>query len=214
MRVDDVSCVRFLVVSSSFLTRGRISTDLTDYLTSGLITTTCGIFIGMAANKRGSCDPAVSKMLCLHIPSLLPQSFIPMDLASTVQAAAVASIGLLYEGSSHRLMTEFLLNEIGRQLTKDQSSNDREGFSLVCGLSLGLVNLGKGAKTIHGLEDLCIEERLSRYMTGEGTETRHRKDMFEGALGSGGDVSTALLSFFYHVLIVTFLLHRLRRTAR
>ncbi len=54
-----------------------------------------------------------------------------MDLASTVQAAAVAGIGLLYQGSSHRLMTEFLLNEIGRQPMKDQNANDREGFALV-----------------------------------------------------------------------------------
>ncbi|KAL7524613.1 hypothetical protein ACHAXR_000649, partial [Thalassiosira sp. AJA248-18] len=91
--------------------RGYLSalttTDLTDYLTQGTITTTVGIFLGMAANKRGTCDPSVSKMLCLHVPSLLPPSFIPMDLASTVQAGAVAGIGLLYQGSSHRLMTEF-----------------------------------------------------------------------------------------------------------
>ena len=116
--------------------------------------------MGLAANKRGSCDPSVSKMLCLHIPSLLPPSFIPMDLASTVQAAAVAGIGLLYQGSSHRLMTEFLLIEIGRQPIKDQNGNDRERFSLVCGLDLGCVNLGCGASTVSGLEDLRIEERL------------------------------------------------------
>ena len=141
-------------------------TDLTDYLTEGTITTTVGIFLGMAANKRGSCDPGVSKMLCLHVPSLLPPSFIPMDLASTVQAGAVAGIGILYQGSSHRLMTEFLLNEIGRQPLKDQNSNDREGFALVCGLALGMVNLEKGMSSVSGLEDLRIEERLNRYITG------------------------------------------------
>ncbi|KAL7555258.1 hypothetical protein ACHAWF_018933, partial [Thalassiosira exigua] len=172
--------------------RGHLSalntTDLTDYLTQGTITTTVGIFLGMAANKRGSCDPSVSKMLCLHVPSLLPPSFIPMDLASTVQAAAVAGIGLLYQGSSHRLMTEFLLNEIGRQPVKDQSSNDREGFALVCGLALGMVNLGKGASTVSGLEDLRIEERLHRYITGRtdaGAEIHGRK---EGPDGTGGGV--------------------------
>lgn len=115
------------------------TTDLTDYLTQGTITTTVGIFLGMAANKRGSCDPSISKMLCLHIPSLLPPSFTPMDIASSVQAAAVAGIGLLYQGSAHRLMTEFLLNEIGRQPLKDQNVNDKEGFALVCGLALGVV---------------------------------------------------------------------------
>jgi len=146
------------------------TSDLTDYLSQGTITTTVGVFLGMAANKRGSCDPGVSKMLCLHVPSLLPPSFIPMDLASTVQAAAVAGIGLLYQKSSHRLMTEFLLNEIGRQPTKDQNTNDRESFALVCGLSLGLINLQKGKATVSGLEDLKIEERLHRYISGVGAD--------------------------------------------
>ena len=114
-------------------------------------------------------------MLCLHIPTLLPPSFIPMDIASTVQAAAVAGIGLLYQGSSHRLMTEFLLNEIGRQPMKDQNSNDREGYSLVCGLALGCVNLAKGSSSVSGLEDLKIEERLQRYITGMSTSEFHRR---------------------------------------
>jgi anaphase-promoting complex subunit 1 len=124
--------------------RGYLSslttTDLTDYLTQGTITTTVGIFLGMAANKRGSCDPSVSKMLCLHIPSLLPPSFTPMDIATPVQAAAVAGIGLLYQGSAHRLMTEFLLNEISQPI-KEQNANDKEGFALVCGLALGMVRI-------------------------------------------------------------------------
>ena len=164
-----------------------------DYLTQGTITTTVGIFIGMAANKRGSCDPSVSKMLCLHIPSLLPPSFTPMDIASPVQAAAVAGIGVLYQGSAHRLMTEFLINEIA-QSAKEQSADDKEGFALVCGLALGMVsnplqssiddslfhlnclfiqfqvNLQKGTSTLSGLEDLRIEERLQRYIFGASDE--------------------------------------------
>lgn len=196
--------------------RGHLSvltaTDLTDYLTQGTITTTVGIFLGMAANKRGSCDPATSKMLCLHIPSLLPSSFIPMELASTVQASAVAGIGLLYQGSSHRLMTEFLLNEIGKHPIKDQSNNDREGetvnnfgvhfpeknsidissllvvlgFSLLCGLSLGMVNLQKGTSAVCGLEDLRIEERLHKYISGgiEINDNRRQKGVTNAAISA------------------------------
>ena len=51
----------------------------------------------MAATKRSTCDPSVSKMLCLHVPSLLPPSFAEMDVASAAQAAAIAGIGLLYQ---------------------------------------------------------------------------------------------------------------------
>lgn len=126
----------FFGYDSSALT----TTDLTDYLTQGTITTTVGIFLGMAANKRGSCDPSVSKMLCLHIPSLLPHSFTPMDIASPVQAAAVAGIGLLYQGSAHRLMTEFLIKEISQPM-KEHNANDKESFALVCGLALGMVRV-------------------------------------------------------------------------
>lgn len=87
----------FLVKLTALWTLDTIRrTDLTDYLTQGTITTTVGLFLGLAANKRGSCDPSISKMLCLHVPSLLPPSFIPMDLASPVQAAAVAGIGECY----------------------------------------------------------------------------------------------------------------------
>jgi anaphase-promoting complex subunit 1 len=161
--------------------------DLTDYLTQGTITTTVGLFLGMSACKRGSCDPSISKMLCLHVPSLLPPSFLPMDLASPVQAASVASIGLLYQSSSHRLMTEFLLNEMGRQPTKDQNSNDRESFALVCGLALGMVNLKGGTSTVSGLEDLRIEERLQCYITGSVNrgEFNGRHENVDRSAGSG-----------------------------
>jgi len=87
-------------------------------------------------------------------------------------------------------MTEFLLNEIGRQPMKDQNSNDREGFALVCGLALGIVNLEKGTSTVSGLEDLRIEERLQRYISGRtdgGSESHSRKEGFDGTGGGGGN---------------------------
>ena len=119
---------------------------------------------------RGTCDISVSKMLCLHIPSLIPQHFSTIDVASTVQAAAVAGAGLLYEGSSHRMMTEFLLNEIGKRPSNDGNVLDREAYTLACGIALGMVNLCKGSEgaldTGAGLADLKIEERLYRYIVG------------------------------------------------
>ena len=129
---------------------------------------------------RGSCDISVSKMLCLHIPSLIPQHFSTIDVASTVQAAAVAGAGLLYEGSSHRMMTEFLLNEIGKRPSNDGNVLDREAYTLACGIALGMVNLSKGSEgsldTGAGLADLKIEERLYRYIVGglDDAEIRRR----------------------------------------
>lgn len=100
----------------------------------------------MAAAKRGSADGTVSKMLCLHLPSLLsfaevkldsltcyvvskytsalhehtinphqtthdnsPQPTQQVEVSPVAQTAAVLGVGLLYQGTAHRLMTEFLL---------------------------------------------------------------------------------------------------------
>lgn len=157
--------------------------DIYDYLTQGSVTTTVGVLLGMAANKRGSGDMAVSKMLCLHIPSLIPQHFSAIDVASTVQAAAVIGAGLLFQGSSHRMMTEFLLNEIGKRPESDASAFDRESYTLSCGLALGMVNLCLGEKTgdsdrAAGIADLRVEERLYRYMAGgiDDDESRRRRE--------------------------------------
>lgn len=131
---------------------------------------------------RGTCDIQVSKMLCLHIPSLIPQHFSTIDVASTVQAAAVAGAGLLYEGSCHRMMTEFLLNEIGKRPSSDGNILDREAYTLACGVALGMVNLCKGGNNSSdsgaGLEDLRIEERLYRYVVGglDDEEMRRRRE--------------------------------------
>ena len=169
--------------------RGHLSalamTDIYEYLTQGGVTTTVGILLGMAATKRSTCDPSVSKMLCLHIPSLLPPSFSTMEVASAAQAAAIAGIGLLYQGSSHRLMTEFLLNEMGKKPTTDYSTHDRESYTLACGLALGLVNLSTGKSDDEnekngrgaGLTDLNIEERLNRYIIGGNDTTGARLQM-------------------------------------
>ncbi|KAI5082088.1 hypothetical protein GOP47_0001831 [Adiantum capillus-veneris] len=84
-----------------------------------------------------------------------------------LRSAALMAVGLLYQGSAHRLTTEILLAEIGRKPGSDNVL-EREGYALAAGLALGLVTLGKG-KSAWGLADLSIEERLLHYMSG-GTE--------------------------------------------
>lgn len=174
--------------------RGHLSklaiTDVFDYLTTGSVTTIVGVLLGMAANKRSTCDPATSKMLCLHVPSLLPLTFSQMETSSVIQSAAVAGIGILYQGSSHRLMTEFLLTEIGKRPTNDLSTQDRESYKLSCGLALGMVNLRKGGGSNDGLADLRIEERLHGYIVGgKEDEIQMRKEANERAssIGLSGD---------------------------
>ncbi len=108
-------------------------------------------------------------MLCLHIPALLgfPES---AEIPPVTQTAALLGIGLLYQGTAHRLMTEVLLEEIGWRPTNDKYS-DREGYSLAAGLGLGLVMLERGSNAV-GLGDLHLENRLSQYIVG-GKQSNH-----------------------------------------
>jgi len=163
-------------------------TDIYEYLSQGSVTTTVGVLLGMGANKRRTSDPAVSKMLCLHVPSLLPPSFAAMEVAPAAQVAAIAGLGMLYEGSSHRLMTEFLLSELGRRPTLDHTTRDRESYTLACGLALGMLNLCKGREGLDGLADLRLEERLYKFIVGgkEDSETRIRRETADRANAVAG----------------------------
>eukprot|EP00116_Pleurobrachia_bachei_P016286 sb/3476548/ len=46
------------------------------------------------------------------------------------------------------------------------NSDDREGYSLACGFSLGLILLGMGNDNLPGLNDLRLTDRLYKYMNG------------------------------------------------
>jgi anaphase-promoting complex subunit 1 len=147
----------------------------------GTVTVTVGVLLGMAASKLSSCDLSISKMLCLHVPSLIPQHFSAIDVASSVQTAAVIGTGLLFLGSSHRMMTEFLLNEIGKRPESDVSTFDRESYTLSCGIALGMVNVGVGSDSnrVAGIADLHVSERLHRYIIGgiDSDESRRSQEM-------------------------------------
>jgi len=93
------------------LKHGLKKPDVLLYLDAGHNLTTMSILLGEAATFRGSMDLATRKMLCLHIPSLLPHTISEYDHAPCVQNAAVIGIGLLYQGTVHRLMAEFLIGE-------------------------------------------------------------------------------------------------------
>jgi hypothetical protein len=70
------------------------------------------------------------------------------------QSAALMAVGLLYQGSAHRLTTEILLAEIGRKPGGDNAL-DREGYALAAGLALGLVTLGNELCQLIAVKPLC-----------------------------------------------------------
>lgn len=165
------------------------ATDVYRYLSQEHEATTVGVLLGMSAAHRGTMDPGISKMLYLHIPARHPPSYPELELPSLVQSAALLAVGLLYQGSAHRLTTEILLAEIGRKPVGDNAL-DREGHALAAGLALGLVTLGRG-RDAWGLADLHIEDRLRYYISGGSDTIDERQRRFDGTVSSTNSVSRA-----------------------
>jgi anaphase-promoting complex subunit 1 len=78
------------------------ATDLYRYLSQEHEATTVGLLVGMGAARAGTMDSTVAKMLFLHIPARHPAGYPDLDVAPTVQAAALLGAGLLYRGTCHR----------------------------------------------------------------------------------------------------------------
>ena len=156
--------------------------DLYSYLSQHHDATTVALLLGMAAVKRGSLDLTASKMLCLHLPAFLP-SHLQSEVSGVVRAAAVVGIGLVYEGSAHRLMTDVLLGEVegrGRGRDKDKCNDaERTGYALAAGFGLGLVLLGRGGNAL-GVSDLRIEDRLIALLQ-HNTQLNSNNDESNGA---------------------------------
>lgn len=147
-----------------------------DYLTKGHETTSLGLLLGMAAAHRGTMDPGVAKMLCIHVPALLPVTSAELEVSQIVQTAAIVGVGLLYQESANHRIAEVLLNELGRRPGAiAYTTIDRESYSLAAGLALGMVVLGKGDSS-PDLADLRITERLRRYIEGGPARETHTNE--------------------------------------
>lgn len=157
--------------------RGHLTLTKVDcykYLRAQHDTTILAVILGMAASHVGSMDAGLTRMCCMHIPSMLPATYSDMEAASSVQCAAVLSLGLLFTRSAHRMMTELLVAEIGRR-PSDRALHDREGYSLAAGFALGCVCLGLGAEA-PGLADLQLHTWLLRYIHGGPSPTGSARD--------------------------------------
>uniref|UniRef100_A0A8D2QLJ6 Anaphase-promoting complex subunit 1 n=1 Tax=Zosterops lateralis melanops TaxID=1220523 RepID=A0A8D2QLJ6_ZOSLA len=140
--------------------------NIHDYLTKGHEMTSIGLLLGVSTAKLGTMDMAITRLLSIHIPALLPPTSTELDVPHNVQVAAVVGIGLVYQGTAHRHTAEVLLAEIGRPPGPEMEyCTDRESYSLASGLALGMVCLGHGSNLI-GMSDLNVPEQLYQYMVG------------------------------------------------
>ncbi|XP_018321370.1 anaphase-promoting complex subunit 1 isoform X3 [Agrilus planipennis] len=137
-----------------------------DYLAKFHEMTSVGVLLGLAAANRGTANTSITKMLSIHIEALLPPTSMELDIPQNLQVAALMGIGLVYQGTGHRHMTEVLLSEIGRPPGPEMDNSiDRESYALAAGLALGLVTLRQAGKTTE-LTDLNVPDTLHYYMVG------------------------------------------------
>lgn len=124
--------------------------------------TSVGLLIGMAASIRGTMDNKLTKVLSVHAVALLPQGANDLNVPIVVQSAGLIGIGLLYLETQHRRMSEILLSQIGGFLPHFEDDEEQEGYRLAAGMSLGLINLGKG-DDLRGLNDTHVVDQLLSY---------------------------------------------------
>lgn len=105
-------------------------------------------------------------MISLHVEALLPPTSMELDIPQNLQVAGLLGVGLVYQDTAHRHMTEVLLSEIGRPPGPEmENSVDRESYSLAAGLALGFVTLRQGDRP-SGMSDLYVPDTLHYYMVG------------------------------------------------
>ncbi|XP_071734398.1 anaphase-promoting complex subunit 1 [Rutidosis leptorrhynchoides] len=152
-------------------------TDIYQYYSQEHESTTVGLMLGLSASYRGTMQPAISKSLFVHLPARHPSSFPELELPTLLQSAALVSVGLLYEGSSHPQTMKILLGEIGRRSGGDNVL-EREGYAVSAGFSLGLVALGRGLDAV-GFMDTLVD-RLFQYAGGN--DIHHERSLLSNGL--------------------------------
>jgi hypothetical protein len=166
-------------------------TKVYDFLAIGHEMTSISILIGMAASQRGTMHVDIAKLLTIHLPSLHASSSTDLEVPASLQTAALLGVGLLYESTCHRHMTEVLLEEMGRRATEERHF-DRESYALSAGLALGFVALGNGRHA--SLADLNLVDRLTRYIDGGPVSTELPIDLMMAAPAAPSTLHSTLVS--------------------
>jgi hypothetical protein len=140
-----------------------LPTDIYLYLKPFYEPRSIGIMLGLAASKIGSRDENIMKAVAVHLACMLPEHT-DLQLAMTVECAALLSIGLLYKGTCNKQFSQIMLKEILAKPNKEKNA-ERESYSLSAGFALGLINLGKGKNT-HFKLDSSLDTELLRLVEG------------------------------------------------
>ncbi|KAH8851133.1 Anaphase-promoting complex subunit 1 [Schistosoma japonicum] len=100
--------------------------DIGEYLVRVHDLHNMAVLLGLCAGRRGTMDQSVLRLIAVHYRPLLPSDpliNVQLSVPNLCQAAAIFGLGLLYQGSAHRHITNLLINELGRSLSDDSHSS-------------------------------------------------------------------------------------------
>ncbi|KAG0212923.1 Anaphase-promoting complex subunit 1 [Mortierella sp. GBA30] len=151
------------------------------YLSINHEMTAVGLLLGLACAHRGTMNPAITRILSLHVPALLQTQGSELNLTALTQVACVLGIGLLYMETANRRMAEGTLAEIGANAggVLDPGQGLQECHSVAAGFALGFITLGQGDKPM-GLRDMKIVDVLVSYMPGSRDKNHVGKSFLDG----------------------------------
>lgn len=87
--------------------------NMYEYLVECHETTSVGLLLGLSASHRATMDVSMTKLLSLHVETLLPPTSIELNVQQNIQVAALMGVGLVYQGTAHKHISHALLSEIG-----------------------------------------------------------------------------------------------------
>lgn len=115
-----------------------------NYLSPKKTHVSIGLLLGMSASMKGTMDLKLTKVLSVHIVALLPPGSSDLNINLKVQTAGLIGIGLLYQMSQHRRMSDVLFSQVTSFIVINEEPVCDEGYRLAAGIALGLTNLGAG----------------------------------------------------------------------
>lgn len=101
-----------------------------------------GLLLGMTASMRGTMDLTLTKILSIHIASLLPKGANDLNIDIRVQTAGLVSLGLLFLKSQHKKMTNILVDQLESLVLINEEYVANEGYRMAAGIAIGMINLG------------------------------------------------------------------------
>lgn len=140
-----------------------------NYLSPKQTHTSIGLLLGMSASLKGTMDLKLTKVLSVHVVALLPPGSTDLNVNSKLQTAGLIGIGLLYQRTQHRRMSDLLFSQISSFVNVNEEPVPDEGYRLAAGVSLGLVNMGAGDKTLttQGQQNVDFQEDDDENRNGE-----------------------------------------------